>query len=116
MAFMQKQIVKGLWLDVENTHGEGTLIPADLVSKVTLGKLALDVVSEDPEILDAVRDYVNGEAREVTLREGYGARLSAPGYMDCTEWALYPTVEAARAGLAEMYGDDDDDDDTEGEG
>ena len=44
----------------------------------------------------------------VECKEGWGARLSAPGYMDCTEWAVYDTEEEARAELEEMYPDDDD--------
>ncbi len=42
------------------------------------------------------------------------ARLSASGYMDCTEWAVCDTEDQAREYLAETYGDDIDldDDDT----
>ena len=36
-------------------------------------------------------------------RVGYGARLSASGYMDCTDWAVFATVSEAHAYLAEHY-------------
>ena len=36
---------------------------------------------------------------------GYGARISAPGYCDCTEWAVYDTEKEAWEGLLEMYPD-----------
>jgi len=41
------------------------------------------------------------------LIEGYGARLSAPGYLDCTEWAVFDTVAQAEQYLEEMYGDEE---------
>jgi hypothetical protein len=32
----------------------------------------------------------------VAIRRGqYGVRLSAPGYLDCTEWEVYETEDAA---------------------
>ena len=40
---------------------------------------------------------------------GYGARLSAPGYLDCTEWAVFETEDEAREYLEEMYPDDEED-------
>jgi len=44
-----------------------------------------------------------GTIKEAGIVEGYGARLSAPGYMDCTEWGVFDTPEAAREHLIEMY-------------
>ena len=38
------------------------------------------------------------------------ARLSAPGYMDCTDWAAFGTRKEAEEYLIEYYGDDDDSD------
>jgi hypothetical protein len=35
--------------------------------------------------------------------DGWGARLSAPGYADCTEWAVHETEEEAREYLADAY-------------
>ena len=34
---------------------------------------------------------------------GYGARLSAPGYMDCTDWTVFDTEQEAIDYLAETY-------------
>jgi len=36
----------------------------------------------------------------------WGARLSAPGYLDCTEWSTFRTERGAMEYLAETYGDD----------
>lgn len=38
--------------------------------------------------------------------EGWGARLSAPGYLDSTEWQVFDTEKEAREYLMETYGDD----------
>jgi hypothetical protein len=62
------------------------------------------------EVTDALRDYVEcrpGKIDTVELIEGFGARLSAPGYMDCTEWCVFETEEEATTYLVEMYGDDE---------
>lgn len=34
---------------------------------------------------------------------GYGARLSAPGYMDCTDWCVFDTEQEAIDYLEETY-------------
>ena len=39
----------------------------------------------------------------VQLIEGYGARLSAPGYMDATAWTVFKTREEAEEFLREEY-------------
>ena len=36
------------------------------------------------------------------LRIAYGARLSAPGYLDCTEWEVFDTEQEACSYLADM--------------
>ena len=39
---------------------------------------------------------------------GWHARLSAPGYLDCTDWiGPYATEDEALEALYELYGDDD---------
>ena len=38
---------------------------------------------------------------------GWYQRLSAPGFLDCTEWSgPYPTENEANEALAEMWGDE----------
>ena len=34
---------------------------------------------------------------------GYGARLSAPGYLDCTDWTVFDTEQEAIDHLEETY-------------
>jgi hypothetical protein len=94
MSFMQKQVTdKKLWWIVETTQGTECL-PFDLIGK-------------DPEDSEAFRDYCEGAVQSWEQREGFGARLSAPGYLDCTEWAVFDTPAEAEAYLEEMYGDDE---------
>ena len=35
--------------------------------------------------------------------EQFGARLSMPGYLDCTEWTVFDTHEEARAFIEEEW-------------
>ncbi len=62
----------------------------------------------------AVRDYHEpGEVDSVAVLWGWGTRLSAPGYMDCTDWDVHHSEEEAAAALAEL--EEENDDDTEEE-
>lgn len=100
MSFMQKQIThKQSWWAVETSHGT-EIVPTDLVSS-------------EPADSDAFSDYCEGQVQSWKLIEGYGARLSAPGYIDCTEWSVFDTVAEAEAYLDEMYGDDEPEDGAE---
>jgi hypothetical protein len=54
-----------------------------------------------PTVQDGT-DVVEGPQELLT---GYLARFSAPGYLDCTEWAVFPSHEAAAAYLAEQEGE-----------
>lgn len=89
MAFMEPDIVFGEWYEVETTHGT-EWVPADLGGP------------------DSLQDYCEGTIQEVKGPiEGWGARLSASGYMDCTDWTVFSTEEEARAYLEETYGTDE---------
>lgn len=100
MSFMQQEIELGEWLEIETSHGT-EIIPRDLVGELP----------DDIELAaELVADYVQGDRiTAIAERKGYGARLSAPGYMDCTDWGVYDTESEARDSLTEMYGDDNDD-------
>lgn len=62
-----------------------------------------------------LRDYVSGTILSVQIVTGYGARLSAAGYMDCTEWSVFSSVDAAKEYLRETYHDDETDEADEDE-
>ena len=90
MAFMVPVIERGAWYVVECADGGSEVLPVDVV-----GKVAGD--------LDAFRMYCESEPVSVEHRVCWGSRLSAPGYMDCTEWTLHDTEAEARADLRETH-------------
>lgn len=87
---MDKQIVYDRWVIVDTTQGT-VCIPQEYVGKTT-----------QPTAKD-VADYIDGEFISAEIIDGYGARLSMPGYLDCTEWTVFETREAAKQHLAEMF-------------
>ena len=98
MGFMERQVTgKKLWWEVETTHG-AVFLPVDLIGK-------------EPADSDAFADYCDGRVLSWAQREGFGARLSAPGYLDCTEWTVFDTAEEAQAYLEETYPEEEEEDD-----
>ena len=92
MTFMQQQIRLDRWFEVETEQGT-SFIPQDLIGK-TLNPSKSDVA-----------DYVEGnEIYSIKVIDGYGARLSAPGYLDCTEWNVFKTEQEAREWLISLEG------------
>jgi hypothetical protein len=96
MAFMERETLLTDWFEVDTTMGT-CWVPTDVAHE------------------DALDDFVEGEIHEVTRRDQcWGARLSAPGYMDCTDWCGgFATEEEAEAYLVEMYGDDEEESEEE---
>lgn len=87
-GFMKPQIVRDDWYVVDTTNGN-TFIP-------------IDVIGEDAE-KDDFADYIEGEYLDHEKITGWGARLSAPGYLDCTDWCVFDTEEKAKEHLREAY-------------
>lgn len=126
MAFMERQIVEQDWIEVDTAQGIWT-IPAELLPNVVAafaddfelrggsGSLEdiLDVDGIPESILQYTEAYKADQIYNVELRHGFGARLSAPGYMDCTDWTVFDTEDEATAYLDENYPEDDDDDSDE---
>jgi hypothetical protein len=91
MAFMQKQVDRFSAWRVETTCGT-ECVPVDVCGDVeNLGQYIEGTEQDAPELV-----------------EGWFCRLSAPGYMDCTEWSgPHQTRVQALAELDRMYGDDE---------
>jgi len=87
---MNKQIVYDRWVIVDTTHGI-VCIPQEYVGKTT-----------QPTAKD-VAAYIEGQFISAEIIDGYGARLSMPGYLDCTEWVVFQSKEEATQYLSEMY-------------
>jgi hypothetical protein len=111
--FMETQVT-GLetWYELDGDNGR-TFVPADDVPE--LRPVGADDCSDEADAArKAAGTYYDGR-RVYSVREiqGYGVRESAPGYMDCTEWEVYPSESEADARGAEIdaeYGDDETDD------
>ena len=105
MAFMERQTEFGEWYEIDGPNGT-EFIPADVAGQVNLD----DFETGNP-IPEALKMFCeNRTAYTIEKRDGWGARLSAPGYMDCTEWSVFDTEQEAKDHLEEMYGDDDETD------
>jgi hypothetical protein len=89
MTFMQRQITKKLaWYKGKNNSEDTRYAPEE----------------ELPEIAFA-RDVLGNIYARVEIVTGFGARLSAPGYLDCTDWAVFDTIAEAEAYLDEIAAD-----------
>ena len=54
--------------------------------------------------MDARKEYP-GEVYSIEAYNGHGARLSMPGYLDCTDWIVFDTEAGAAQHLLDMYYD-----------
>ena len=80
MSHMQPEITgKEDWF-VLTHNGEDTVHPADAFN---------------------LSDMVEGDTLE--LKVGYGVRLSAPGYLDCTDWHIAASEKEAEDYLIENH-------------
>lgn len=100
MPFMEPQIIFGRWVQVEGNIGT-EFIDADLVGDVE------PYQGPAISIQEPLATYCeNTKATEIKVVAGYGARLSAPGYLDCTPWSVFPTEKEAQDYLDEQADDD----------
>ena len=102
--FMEPEITKSRkWVEIETAMGtwyvEPEYIPGEVLKEIRgkgdLSKEARDELADYTEVFSAEDIY---DARIIT---GIGARMSAPGYLDCTDWSVFETVEEAREWLEE---------------
>lgn len=95
MAHMQPQVVFDTWYEIEDKHGEIHIVPKEVIE---------DFIHSELESLTTT-----AQGFSVTVhKDTWGGRMSAPGYLDCTDWCLYASEKEAYADLKETYGDDDD--------
>ena len=96
MSFMEAQITKATdWVYIDTVNGgyfvlsSGFEIPEDdWDARVK----AANLLGLDP------KDIIG-----VGMQYGYGARLSAPGFLDCTDWTVHVTYDEAVEYLRENY-------------
>lgn len=105
---MQRDITEKMrgW-QVETRDAGTCFVPEHVVAVPDYLKTGVEIMSaDDPDVFELftarVRDYVEGrDILSVEVCEGYFARWSAPGYLDCTEWGCHKTLRDARAALRE---------------
>lgn len=96
MSHMRKETYTGIYAAIESRNGT-TYLPEDVTGSLydgsQWGSLMLCKDECDPELWDdvvsRVKDYIEDrdeDIRSIEIQQGTLYRLSAPGYMDCTEW------------------------------
>lgn len=91
MAFMEPEIIFDTWYCVETTAGS-FILPED--------------VCIPRKIREYFPEYIGSSAKITgfSTKTGFGARLSAPGYMDSTDWeGVFSTEEEALSSLLDTY-------------
>lgn len=91
--FMQPELEFGAWYIVDGSCG-ADIIPADLINAAEVD--ALLAADDTGAAFSLLADYCeNSAAWSIEKRDAWGARFSAPGYMDCTAWELFDSkIEA----------------------
>jgi len=91
MPFMVPEYTESIeWWKIDTEHDGATYVPRKIFTRGELYGF-FEVTDED-----------------ISVAKGFGARLSAPGYLDCTEWAVFDTLEEAREYIQEQYNVDPD--------
>ena len=111
MSHMQPDIrVKQLGWMVETRDAGTCYVPGDVVSVPDYLKTGVPIPANsaaDEAVFNAFRevlkDFVDGnKIDEIEVVRMYFARLSAPGYLDCTEWCGFTTLKEAREYLRDL--------------
>lgn len=110
MAFMQPQIYESDYIEVDGPHGT-EIVPCDVdnfdIPEIVNFPKRTDC-EDDREIPGPLAMYCeNTWAYTIERKRGFVACMSAPGYMDRTDWSAHATAEEARKHLDEMYGEED---------
>src|SRR5262245_28367108 len=107
MSFMGPEVRHTCFYEVETDFGL-EYVPEDVVGYIglELGEMMDADCPEWKRAKRALRPYLLGRPEEVTLIRGHGVRLSAPGYLDCSEWMVFENERDALAYLEEeLLGD-----------
>lgn len=106
--FMDYEVTdKQTWILIDGDAGV-TYVPEDVSHAIAAAlNQGFDAIAEDlaSHFYDGMHIY------SVELTEGYGARLSASGYMDCTPWDVFDTQKEAEQYLRDEYPHDEEDSD-----
>lgn len=89
--FMKPEVVRGEYWSVEGRMCNEWL-PVEVTDRKGLANFC--------------ENKIDDKNTRVSKIKGYGARLSASGYLDCTEWSVFKTKREAIEHLLEIYGDE----------
>jgi hypothetical protein len=93
MGFMKPEITdRQKWYKIEGNEGT-QFFPADCFNK--------------GEAINSYQGRVTREPGFALTVWGYGARLSAPGYLDATDWTVFTSLKDAEEYLKENFGEDE---------
>ena len=102
MSFMKPQFDTAEYWEIETNHGT-EIVPCDVQDwdgKFPVRKNEVDCFH------DYFLPYLEGnEIESAERKRGILWRLSAPGYLDCTEWNAAETIESAVADCLGLFGD-----------
>lgn len=105
--FMQPEIYSGPYWELDTDRGI-VFLPIDVCDPADLES---PDESDDERIERLEREFADylEWARLLTAerKDGCLGRLSAPGYLDCTDWSPYESPEAAERELREECGSED---------
>lgn len=109
-TFMDVQITdKHDWLEIDSSNGT---FYTDDTTHIPSKRDVMDAYDDGQHSDDRYQEYLTKEYREycelareiysVKRLKGYGVRLSAPGYLDCTEWEVYTNKREAMRRAREL--------------
>lgn len=89
--YMHPEVAFGEWVEVETRDGDITAFPRDFFT---------------PKKNLSVRDIIaaiNLDVVDYHISFGWGARMNAPGYLDCTDWVVFESRSEAEDYLIEYF-------------
>ena len=89
MAFMKPQYEAGSWYEVEMEGGDIFWMPS--------------YQFRGEPTVDDIQEFCGEPYASHKTVHGVGARLVAPGYLDCTDWRVYPDMASARQYIEDTY-------------
>lgn len=107
--FLKPQITFDTFISVDTNNG-GYLFPSDLIGKDLLDRIQDEDAILSPDEQKELLQYTCGFTFfSAEVRTGYFSRLSASGYMDCTDWnGPYPDLYTCVWDLFNNYYDESD--------
>tara|TARA_R110002110_G_scaffold59600_1_gene168437 strand:+ start:405 stop:1067 length:663 start_codon:yes stop_codon:yes gene_type:complete len=107
MPHLQDDYEERWWMTVEYKSGEVTVTPLEEGARgFPFQPKGMNYPHLNTGPLDNVIHRSGLDTlHEITMTQGWCSRLSAPGYVDCTDWlGPYESIEQATEALDEVYG------------